>query len=69
MKNISIKSQNLMIILFLLLINILAFMSIDTTDNVWIILFASSVFFMDFVIITMLIMFFIVYIGSARERL
>ena len=57
MRNISIKSQNLMIILFLLLINILAFMSVDTTDNVWIILFASSVFFMDFVIITMLIMF------------
>ncbi|EHN89373.1 TPA: hypothetical protein GF190_15170 [Escherichia coli] len=69
MKNISIKSQNLMIILFLLLINILAFMSVDTTDNVWIILFASSVFFMDFVIITMLIMFFIVYIGSVWERL
>ncbi len=69
MRNISIKSQNLMIILFLLLINILAFMSVDTTDNVWIILFASSVFFMDFVIITMLIMFFIVYIGSVWERL
>ncbi|EFB5134391.1 TPA: hypothetical protein GFZ90_22195 [Escherichia coli] len=69
MKNISITSQNLMIILFLLLINILAFMSVDTTDNVWIILFASSVFFMDFVIITMLIMFFIVYIGSVWERL
>lgn len=69
MRNISIKSQNLMIILFLLLINILAFMSIDTTDNVWIILFASSIFFMDFVIITMLIMFFIVYIGSVWERL
>lgn len=69
MKNISIKSQNLIIILFLLLINILAFMSVDTTDNVWIILFASSVFFMDFVIITMLIMFFIVYIGSVWERL
>ncbi|EFO1000583.1 hypothetical protein DX038_22955 [Escherichia albertii] len=69
MKNISIKSQNLMIILFLLLINILAFMSVDTTDNVWIILFASSVFFIDFVIITMLIMFFIVYIGSVWERL
>ncbi|ASO88512.1 hypothetical protein AKO63_2041 [Escherichia coli] len=44
-------------------------MSVDTTDNVWIILFASSVFFMDFVIITMLIMFFIVYIGSVWERL
>ncbi len=58
-----------MIILFLLLINILAFMSVDTTDNVWIILFASSVFFMDFVIITMLIMFFIVYTGSVWERL
>lgn len=56
-------------IIFLLLINILAFMSVDTTDNVWIILFASSVFFMDFVIITMLIMFFIVYIGSVWERL
>lgn len=42
MKNISIKSQNLMMILFLLLINILAFMSVDTTDNEWIILFASS---------------------------
>ncbi|KUW38236.1 hypothetical protein AWF63_19605 [Escherichia coli] len=69
MRNISIKSQNLMIMLFLLLINILAFMSVDTTDNVWIILFASSVFFMDFVIITMLIMFFIVYIGSVWERL
>ena len=69
MRNISIKSQNLMIILFLLLINILAFMSVDTTDNVWIILFASSVFFMDFVIITMLIMFFIVYTGSVWERL
>lgn len=65
----NIKSQNLMIILFLLLINILAFMSVDTTDNVWIILFASSVFFMDFVIITMLIMFFIVYTGSVWERL
>lgn len=58
-----------MIILFLLLINILAFMSVDTTDNVWIILFASSVFFMDFVIITMLIMFFIVYTGSVWESL
>lgn len=69
MRNISIKSQNLMIMLFLLLINILAFMSVDTTDNVWIILFSSSVFFMDFVIITMLIMFFIVYIGSVWERL
>ncbi|AUM07723.1 hypothetical protein FQG48_05070 [Escherichia coli] len=69
MRNINIKSQNLMIILFLLLINILAFMSVDTTDNVWIILFASSVFFMDFVIITMLIMFFIVYTGSVWERL
>lgn len=69
MRNISIKSQNLMIMLFLLLINILAFMSVDTTDNVWIILFASSVFFMHFVIITMLIMFFIVYIGSVWERL
>ena len=55
--------------IFLLLISILAFMSVDTTDNVWIILFASSVFFMDFVIITMLIMFFIVYIGSVWERL
>lgn len=69
MKNISIKSQNLMMILFLLLINILAFMSVDTTDNEWIILFASSIFFMDFVIITMLIMFFIVYVGSVWERL
>ncbi|EAX8473264.1 hypothetical protein AH421_11620 [Salmonella enterica] len=69
MKNISIKSQNLMMILFLLLINILAFMSIDTTDNEWLILLASSVFFMDFVIITMLVMFFIVYIGSIWERL
>nr|MDN1774879.1 hypothetical protein [Escherichia coli] len=69
MRNINIKSQNIMIILFLLLINILAFMSVDTTDNVWIILFASSVFFMDFVIITMLIMFFIVYTGSVWERL
>lgn len=69
MRNINIKSQNLMIILFLLLINILAFMSVDTTDNVCIILFASSVFFMDFVIITMLIMFFIVYTGSVWERL
>ncbi|EBV1219034.1 hypothetical protein E1L19_00445 [Salmonella enterica subsp. enterica] len=68
MKNISIKSQNLMMILFLLLINILAFMSIDTTDNEWLILLASSVFFMDFVIITMLIMFFIVYVGSIWER-
>ncbi|EAQ6122039.1 hypothetical protein A0198_24330, partial [Salmonella enterica] len=63
------RSQNLMMILFLLLINILAFMSVDTTDNEWIILFASSVFFMDFVIITMLVMFFIVYIGSIWERL
>ncbi|ECE5992048.1 hypothetical protein DLB09_22390 [Salmonella enterica subsp. salamae] len=69
MKSISIKSQNLMMILFLLFINILAFMSVDTTDNEWIILFASSVFFMDFVIITMLIMFFIVYVGSVWERL
>ncbi|EAU0347674.1 hypothetical protein DSA95_23335 [Salmonella enterica subsp. enterica serovar Plymouth] len=69
MKNLSVRSQNLMMILFLLLINILAFMSVDTTDNEWIILFASSVFFMDFVIITMLVMFFIVYIGSIWERL
>ncbi|ECJ7364212.1 hypothetical protein CEK77_24865, partial [Salmonella enterica] len=68
-KNLSVRSQNLMMILFLLLINILAFMSVDTTDNEWIILFASSVFFMDFVIITMLVMFFIVYIGSIWERL
>ncbi|EAW2474788.1 hypothetical protein CSQ14_004520 [Salmonella enterica subsp. diarizonae] len=69
MKNLSVRSQNLMMILFLLLINILAFMSVDTTDNEWIILFASSVFFMDFIIITMLIMFFIVYVGSVCERL
>lgn len=69
MKNISVRSQNLMMILFLLLINILAFMSVDTTDNEWIILFASSIFFMDFVIITMLVMFFIVYIGSVWEKL
>ncbi|EEW1439859.1 hypothetical protein WIA_01996 [Escherichia coli KTE109] len=69
MRNLNVRSQNLIMILFLLLINILAFMSVDTTDNVWIILFASSVFFMDFVIITMLIMFFIVYIGSVWERL
>ncbi|ECF6041808.1 hypothetical protein FNI93_05005 [Salmonella enterica subsp. salamae] len=69
MKNLSVRSQNLMMILFLLLINILAFMSIDTTDNEWIIQFASSIFFMDFVIITMLIMFFIVYVGSIWERL
>ncbi len=69
MRNLSVRSQNLIMILFLMLINIPAIMSIDTTDNVWIILFASSVFFMDFVIITMLIMFFIVYIGSVWERL
>lgn len=69
MRNLNVRSTNLIMILFLLLINILAFMSVDTTDNVWIILFASSVFFMDFVIITMLIMFFIVYIGSVWERL
>ncbi|CBG88800.1 hypothetical protein E2R62_06765 [Citrobacter rodentium] len=69
MKNLSVRSQNLMMILFLLLINILAFMSVDTTDNEWIILFASSIFFMDFIIITMLIMFFIVYVGSIWERL
>lgn len=69
MKNLSVRSQNLIMILFLLLINILAFMSVDTTDNEWIILFASSIFFMDFVIITMLIMFFIVYVGSVWERL
>lgn len=69
MKNIGVRSQNLMMILFLLLINILAFMSVDTTDNEWIILFASSIFFMDFVIITMLVMFFIVYIGSVWEKL
>lgn len=69
MKNLSIRSQNLIMILFIVLINILAFMSVDTTDNEWIILFASSVFFMDFVIIAMLIMFFIVYVGSIWERL
>lgn len=69
MKNLNVRSQNLMMILFLLLINILAFMSVDTTDNEWLILLASSVFFMDFVIITMLIMFFIVYVGSIWERL
>ncbi|GCW56006.1 hypothetical protein HmCmsJML063_00011 [Escherichia coli] len=69
MRNLNVRSQNLIMILFLMLINIPALMSIDTTDNVWIILFASSVFFMDFVIITMLIMFFIVYIGSVWERL
>ncbi|EBY5453289.1 hypothetical protein ZD22_004650 [Salmonella enterica subsp. enterica] len=69
MKNLSVRSQNLMMILFLLLINILAFMSVDTTDNEWIILFASSVFFMDFAIIAMLIMFFIVYVGSIWEML
>ncbi|EAA9933693.1 hypothetical protein GSP35_004643 [Salmonella enterica subsp. salamae] len=69
MKNLSVRSQNLIMILFLLLINILAFMSVDTTDNELIILFASSVFFMDFIIITMLIMFFIVYVGSIWERL
>ncbi len=69
MRNLNVRSQNLIMILFLMLINIPAIMSIDTTDNVWIILFASSVFFMDFVIITMLIMFFIVYIGSVWERL
>ncbi|VEA07900.1 Uncharacterised protein [Salmonella enterica subsp. enterica serovar Sanjuan] len=68
MKNLSVRSQNLIMILFLLLINILAFMSIDITDNEWIILFASSIFFMDFVIITMFIMFFIVYIGGIWER-
>ncbi len=69
MRNLNVRSQNLIMILFLMLINIPALMSIDTTDNEWIILFASSVFFMDFVIIAMLIMFFIVYVGSIWERL
>lgn len=69
MKNLNIRSQNLIMILFLVLINIPALMSIDTTDNEWIILISSFVFSMDMIIIPLLFIFFIIYIGDCLEKL
>ncbi|WP_225984415.1 hypothetical protein, partial [Salmonella enterica] len=50
----SIRSQNLIMILFLLLINIPALMSIGATDKEWIILISSFVFSMDMIVIPIL---------------
>lgn len=69
MKNLNIRSQNLIMIFFLVLINIPALMSIDTTDNEWIILISSFVFSMDMIIIPLLFIFFIIYIGDCLEKL
>ncbi|EIS8689179.1 hypothetical protein A7T38_05380 [Salmonella enterica subsp. enterica serovar Bareilly] len=57
MKNLSVRSQNLMMILFLLLINIPALMSIGATDKEWIILISSFVFSMDMIVIPLLFIF------------
>lgn len=57
MKNLSIRSQNLIMILFLLLINIPALMSIGATDKEWIILISSFVFSMDMIVIPLLFIF------------
>ncbi|EAW1753824.1 hypothetical protein A4I49_004457 [Salmonella enterica subsp. enterica serovar Choleraesuis] len=67
MKNLSIRSQNLIMILFIVLINIPALMSIGATDKEWIILISSFVFFMDMVVIPLLFIFFIIYIGDRFE--
>lgn len=69
MKNLSIRSQNLIMILFLLLINIPALMSIGATDKEWIILISSFVFSMDMIVIPLLFIFFIIYIGDCLEKL
>ncbi|EBP6617658.1 hypothetical protein AGQ41_22870 [Salmonella enterica subsp. enterica] len=67
MKNLNIRSQNLMMILFLVLINIPALMSIGATDKEWIILFVSIIFSMDMVVIPLLFIFFIIYVGDCLE--
>ncbi|EAQ7238125.1 hypothetical protein DYU21_10465 [Salmonella enterica] len=69
MKNLSVRSQNLMMILFLLLINIPALMSIGATDKEWIILISSFVFSMDMIVIPLLFIFFIIHIGDYLEKL
>ncbi|EBX1353986.1 hypothetical protein DQ806_13020 [Salmonella enterica subsp. enterica serovar Okatie] len=67
MKNLSVRSQNLIMILFIVLINIPALMSIGATDKEWIILISSFVFSMDMVVIPLLFIFFIIYIGDRFE--
>ncbi|HDU7157154.1 TPA: hypothetical protein RF323_004417 [Salmonella enterica subsp. enterica serovar Orion] len=69
MKNLSVRSQNLMMILFLLLINIPALMSIGATDKEWIILISSFVFSMGMIVIPLLFIFFIIHIGDCLEKL
>lgn len=69
MKNLSIRSQNLIMILFLVLINIPALMSIGATDKEWIILISSFVFSMDMIVIPLLFIFFIIHIGDCLEKL
>lgn len=56
-----------MMILFLVLINIPALMSIGATDKEWIILFVSIIFSMDMVVIPLLFIFFIIYVGDCLE--
>ncbi|EPM9232189.1 hypothetical protein ACTSNL_004291 [Salmonella enterica subsp. enterica] len=67
MKNLSIRSQNLIMIFFLMLINIPALMSIGATDKEWIILISSFVFSMDMIVIPLLFIFFIIYVGDCLE--
>lgn len=69
MRNLNVRSQNLIMILFLMLINISALMSIDSTNKEWIILLSSFVFSMDMIVIPLLFIFFIIYIGDCLEKL
>lgn len=69
MKNLSIRSQNLIMILFIVLINIPALMSIGATDKECIILISSFVFSMDMIVIPLFFIFFIIYIGDCLEKL
>ncbi|GDL23533.1 hypothetical protein BvCmsKSNP096_00882 [Escherichia coli] len=69
MRNLNVRSQNLIMILFLMLINIPALMSIDFTNKEWIILLSSFVFSMDMIVIPLLFIFFIIYIGDCLEKL
>lgn len=69
MRNLNVRSQNLIMILFLMLINIPTIMSIDSTNKEWIILLSSFVFSMDMIVIPLLFIFFIIYIGDCLEKL
>lgn len=69
MRNLNVRGQNLIMILFLMLINIPALMSIDSTNKEWIILLSSFVFSMDMIVIPLLFIFFIIYIGDCLEKL